>query len=566
MEKKAQAALEFMTTYGWTLLIIIAVVGIIAYNFTDLHKTVPNECTFNKVHCENFAVSPVVDYSSGFAINGVIYYGSYNKLEFEFDNTYSNPITIENVSLNIENKSIIYSCSANQNKIRPGYTAKITCIICSQIKAHYCKADLGQRLIDTIDISLKIKEDNKQFVKVDKGQILIKVEKALDEKPDGFCTTDSDCEEGEFCYITNFKGECKKPAGLGEYCDSEFICSNGLVCENSICLADLFSPCKSNKDCSKQLVCFNDICLKPFGEQCDENKECKSNFCEETCRAGINDNCSTHEDCAGFGKTTICYGGVCKYIIDVNCESNDECATGFCKNQQCFANIALAECQNEKDDDHDHFIDAFDVGCYCNFNSEAKSCQLNDVCYNDEDCDDCVDNLICSNNKCLKPIGSDCKFDKDCSTNNCYNQVCLLSAGSPCKTNDECQSSVCEKNTCLAGIGEACSNHQECVGFGKTTICYGGVCKGVNSDAICTKKDDCISNNCDKNHCVPMELKEECRNEKDDDADNSIDAFDVGCYCNFKREAKSCQLNDVCYNDKDCINELVCKNFKCISK
>lgn len=47
MNKKAQSALEYLSTYAWALLALFAIIGAIIYfGFGDVQSKVPSECTF----------------------------------------------------------------------------------------------------------------------------------------------------------------------------------------------------------------------------------------------------------------------------------------------------------------------------------------------------------------------------------------------------------------------------------------------------------------------------------------------------------------------------------------
>jgi hypothetical protein len=54
--RKAQAALEYMMTYGWALLAIIAVLGILVYfRAGSAEDTIPSSCTFGtQFNCDQF--------------------------------------------------------------------------------------------------------------------------------------------------------------------------------------------------------------------------------------------------------------------------------------------------------------------------------------------------------------------------------------------------------------------------------------------------------------------------------------------------------------------------------
>ena len=58
MLKKAQAALEFLTTYGWAFLVILIVIGTLAYfGILSPSRLLPNRCTFSsEFQCTNFRI------------------------------------------------------------------------------------------------------------------------------------------------------------------------------------------------------------------------------------------------------------------------------------------------------------------------------------------------------------------------------------------------------------------------------------------------------------------------------------------------------------------------------
>ncbi len=70
---KAQAAMEFMMTYGWALLAITLIIGAIAYTgVLNIHRLLPNECFIsNNLVCDE--VSANSQNISLFIINGLGY-------------------------------------------------------------------------------------------------------------------------------------------------------------------------------------------------------------------------------------------------------------------------------------------------------------------------------------------------------------------------------------------------------------------------------------------------------------------------------------------------------------
>ncbi len=65
MVKKGQGALEFLMTYGWAFLVILIMIGALAYfGILDPTKFLPDRCSFgSEVTCRDTAVSSAGDVS-----------------------------------------------------------------------------------------------------------------------------------------------------------------------------------------------------------------------------------------------------------------------------------------------------------------------------------------------------------------------------------------------------------------------------------------------------------------------------------------------------------------------
>ena len=59
MNKKSQAALEFLTTYAWAFLVILIMIGALAYfGILDPSRVLPERCNFgSEFECDDFRVS-----------------------------------------------------------------------------------------------------------------------------------------------------------------------------------------------------------------------------------------------------------------------------------------------------------------------------------------------------------------------------------------------------------------------------------------------------------------------------------------------------------------------------
>jgi len=57
--KRAQAALEFLTTYGWAFLVILVMIGALAYfGVLNPKNVLPGRCTFSpEIHCVEYQIT-----------------------------------------------------------------------------------------------------------------------------------------------------------------------------------------------------------------------------------------------------------------------------------------------------------------------------------------------------------------------------------------------------------------------------------------------------------------------------------------------------------------------------
>lgn len=113
--KQAQAALEFLTTYGWALLIIVVVIAaILYYGVGNVRNSIPESCQFD---------APGLTCGSTYAIAN----GSF---AFEITNNFGKTINITKVICQFsttENALIFKDPNPLDQSILPGKTAVIFC-------------------------------------------------------------------------------------------------------------------------------------------------------------------------------------------------------------------------------------------------------------------------------------------------------------------------------------------------------------------------------------------------------------------------------------------------------
>ncbi|MEK6947341.1 MAG: hypothetical protein AABX32_07080 [Nanoarchaeota archaeon] len=99
MHKRAQAALEFLTTYGWAILVILVMIGTLAYfGILNPSKVLPNRCTFGaEFQCQDYQISATA-----------------NTLRLRLKNGVGEPISISAITLGSEG-STQYACPGPGN-------------------------------------------------------------------------------------------------------------------------------------------------------------------------------------------------------------------------------------------------------------------------------------------------------------------------------------------------------------------------------------------------------------------------------------------------------------------
>ena len=106
---KAQAALEFLTTYGWAFLVILIMIGTLAYfGILSPGKILPNRCNVGpEFECLDFQIS-----------------ATDNTFKLRLKNNVGEPITVQSMALDSET-STKFSCSTAPANITSWKTGEI---------------------------------------------------------------------------------------------------------------------------------------------------------------------------------------------------------------------------------------------------------------------------------------------------------------------------------------------------------------------------------------------------------------------------------------------------------
>ena len=97
MRKQGQAALEFLTTYGWAFLVILIMIGALAYfGVLDPAKFLPQRCQFGtELQCQRFTLD-----------------STQNLSRFELRNALPDPVYINSVQYKYPEEETWRSCRA----------------------------------------------------------------------------------------------------------------------------------------------------------------------------------------------------------------------------------------------------------------------------------------------------------------------------------------------------------------------------------------------------------------------------------------------------------------------
>ena len=106
MFRKSQAALEFLTTYGWAFLVILIMIGTLAYfGILNPSKVLPNRCTFGaEFQCADYQISATA-----------------NTFKIRLKNGVGEPISISAITLGSEGLTS-YACAGPGNTPALPYT------------------------------------------------------------------------------------------------------------------------------------------------------------------------------------------------------------------------------------------------------------------------------------------------------------------------------------------------------------------------------------------------------------------------------------------------------------
>ena len=154
--KKSQAALEFLTTYGWAFLVIWIMIGTLAYlGILSPGKILPNRCNFgSEFQCVDYQISATA-----------------NTFKLRMKSAVSDPIDVSAITLSSEGTTQ-YACStppANPSAWKSGQINDLTWSGCNSAAAGLVVDEKGKVLV-TIKYNSVI--SGSAYTKEVKGEVL----------------------------------------------------------------------------------------------------------------------------------------------------------------------------------------------------------------------------------------------------------------------------------------------------------------------------------------------------------------------------------------------------------
>jgi hypothetical protein len=383
-----------------------------------------------------------------------------------------------------------------------------------------------------------------------------------DDDCDGLvdCEDLDDCATHETCLTDCVPTETPEVSctdGLDNDCDGLIDCADSDCASNPACTEcteeipdegqgcsdGLDNDCDGPKDCDDP-DCYDDpscddctptenpeiSCNDNIDNDCDGLIDCSDPDCAEdpfclTSECDTDLDCDNNDICDGLEK---CVEGECQPGLPLNCDDGDECTTDSCNPLTGCINIfefscpncpeegTETQCQDEKDNDCDTYVDCDDPDCYDD--PFCQECQTNDdcddgnVCNGIETCVDftcttgtplnCDDGVACTDDTCNPITGCDnTPDDGNCDDGDpCTNDVCNPLTGCTNIPFFECPQCPEEgtETKCTDQVDNDCDTYVDC----DDPDCYDDPsCQECQTDADCDDDNPCTTDTCVQNEC-----------------------------------------------------------------
>ena len=258
--------------------------------------------------------------------------------------------------------------------------------------------------------------------------------------PEGCCSVDIDCDDGDLCTGTEtcVSNACVEGTSLS--CDDEDLCTTDSCdpvagCVNEIVICDdndeyTIDSCEPTSGCVyTSIECLIDI-------ECDDDDVCTT----DSCQTGVcvyTNNIVVCEDGNVCTENDQCKAGACASGPVVDCNDGNACTSDTCDSIEGCMNVAVS-C----DDSNYYTADSCDplVGC---INTPLE-------CLIDADCDDvnlCTGVETCVFNACVSGTLLDCDDTDLCTTDSCDPVVGCVNEIVICDDINACTIDSCDPAT-----------------------------------------------------------------------------------------------------------------------
>jgi len=426
MRRKAQIGLEYLLTYGWAIIIVLAVIGglVLAINSNRsdllLYSSDPTKISVSGGKLEGNQVELVLRNQTGaqiqfakvqldgaiFTSDGTVTLNQVDITEIDSDNK----LTIESDGLMLF-KGIKYVGSG-----------------AGKIELYFSDFASLQRYVEITG-----RRPSGNWVG---GQE---------------CGVDEDCTGDLQCCA----GVCRYPACiLDEDCDDFNPLTVDVCLDPSSCAASCTSvicsvECSSDADCDDSDSCTSDNCSNPgiCSSNCSNNQIISCMPGDGCCPAGCNAN--NDSDCSTSCGNDVCESGECDAGCSEDCEVSDccpntTCDTGIgedCSNCEADCGACAAVCGNDVKETGE-VCDGTDLdGQDCTtqgFTTGTLACQGDCAAFDTSNCSSqvCGNNILEGDEKCESTEFNDCSVDT-ISSEHCASiySSCPEDYGEPCSLN-----------------------------------------------------------------------------------------------------------------------------------
>jgi hypothetical protein len=147
IDKKSQAALEFLTTYGWAFLVILIMIGALAYfGILKPSKLLPERCNFgSEIGCEDYLLETP------------------DTLKLRLKNNVGETINVSGINVTSETATLV-KCAKPASEFFPGdwksgEVVDINFSSCGYSGAGFVKGDKGKLLVTLTYFTIKAGSD-----------------------------------------------------------------------------------------------------------------------------------------------------------------------------------------------------------------------------------------------------------------------------------------------------------------------------------------------------------------------------------------------------------------------